>query len=197
MSLMNLLFGTKTIFGSVGVAAIELDALLNETTVMSSQITEYPVEDGTIVSDHITLDSERLTIEGVISGAGSLFGIKAGKAELINAKETLRELHRTRELITIVTGVDLYEDFAIESCSIARNNEYGEQYQVELALRKIKKVTLKTEDMPPEKSGKSTQGKAGKTKSNAGKAKTGTPSPSQEARVPMSRAGAYSGKGAV
>ena len=192
MSLMNLLFGTKTIFGSVGVAAIELDALLNETTVMSSQITEYPVEDGTIVSDHITLDSERLTIEGVISGAGSLF-----KAELINAKETLRELHRTRELITIVTGVDLYEDFAIESCSIARNNEYGEQYQVELALRKIKKVTLKTEDMPPEKSGKSTQGKAGKTKSNAGKAKTGTPSPSQEARVPMSRAGAYSGKGAV
>ena len=115
MSLMNLLFGTKTIFGAMGVAAIELDALLNETTVMSSQITEYPVEDGTIVSDHITLDSERLTIEGVISGAGSLFGIKAGKAELINAKETLRELHRTRELITIVTGVDLYEDFAIES----------------------------------------------------------------------------------
>lgn len=197
MSLMNLLFGTKTIFGAMGVAAIELDALLNETTVMSSQITEYPVEDGTIVSDHITLDSERLTIEGVISGAGSLFGIKAGKAELINAKETLRELHRTRELITIVTGVDLYEDFAIESCSIARNNECGEQYQVELTLRKIKKVTLKTEDMPPEKSGKSTQGKAGKTKSNAGKAKTGTPSPSQEARVPMSRAGAYSGKGAV
>ena len=142
MSLMNLLFGTKTIFGAMGVAAIELDALLNETTVMSSQITEYPVEDGTIISDHITLDSERLTIEGVISGAGSLFGIKAGKAELINAKETLRELHRTRELITIVTGVDLYEDFAIESCSIARNNEFGEQYKVGLELRKIKKVTL-------------------------------------------------------
>lgn len=197
MSLMNLLFGTKTIFGAMGVAAIELDALLNETTVMSSQITEYPVEDGTIVSDHITLDSERLTIEGVISGAGSLFGIKAGKAELINAKETLRELHRTRELITIVTGVDLYEDFAIESCSISRDNEHGEQYQVGLELRKIKKVTLKTEDMPPEKSGKSTQGKAGKTKSNAGKAKTGTPSASQKAKVPMSRAGTYSGKGAV
>ena len=58
-------------------------------------------------------------------------------------------------------------------------------------------VSNKTEDMPPEKSGKSTQGKAGKTKNNAGKAKTGTPSPSQEARVPMSRAGVYSGKGAV
>ena len=64
MSLMNLLFGTKTIFGAMGVAAIELDALLNETTVMSSQITEYPVEDGTIISDHITLDSERLTVPG-------------------------------------------------------------------------------------------------------------------------------------
>lgn len=164
MSLMSLLFGTKTSIGS-----LELDALLTESTALSSQITEYPIEDGSVISDHITQESETLSIEGVITSAGTLFNLSFGKAKLIAAKETLRQLHRERALITIVTGLDVYTDFAIESCEISRSAEAGEQYSVSISLRKIKKVSLRTEEIPPEKTSGRATGKAGKTKQNAGK----------------------------
>lgn len=168
MSLINLLYshliGKRTVIG-----VLELDALLTESTSLRSQITEYPVEDGSVISDHITQDSETLSIEGVITGAGTLFNISEGKAKLIVAKEALRELHKKRELITVVTGIDVYEDFAIESCEISRNNEDGEQFSVNLELKKINKVTLRTEEIPPEKNKGKATGKAGKTKTKAGK----------------------------
>lgn len=168
MSLINLLYsylvGKRTVIG-----VLELDALLTESTSLRSQITEYPIEDGSVISDHITQESETLSIEGVITGAGTLFNIAAGKAKLIAAKEALRELHKKRELITVVTGIDVYEDFAIESCEISRNNEDGEQFSVNLELKKINKVTLRTEEIPPEKTKGKATGKAGKTKTKAGK----------------------------
>lgn len=168
MSLINLLYsylvGKRTVIG-----VLELDALLTESTSLRSQITEYPIEDGSVISDHITQESEALSIEGVITGAGTLFNIAAGKAKLIAAKEALRELHKKRELITVVTGIDVYEDFAIESCEISRNNEDGEQFSVNLELKKINKVTLRTEEIPPEKTKGKATGKAGKTKTKAGK----------------------------
>lgn len=168
MSLINLLYsslvGQRTVIG-----VLELDALLDENTSLRSQITEYPIEDGSVISDHISQESETLSLEGVITGTGTLFNIAAGKSKLIAAKETLRTLHKNRELITIITGVDVYEDFAIESCNINRNSDDGEQFSVSMELRKIKKVTLRTEEIPPEKTSGTATGKAGKTKTKAGK----------------------------
>lgn len=171
MSLVNLLYsyfvGTRTVIG-----ALELDALVSENTSLKSQITEYPIEDGSVISDHISQESETLSIEGVITGAGTLFNISAGKSKLIAAKEALRGLHKKRELVTIVTGVDVYEDFAIGSCEINRNADDGERLNVNLTLKKIEKVTLRNEEIPPEKTSGKATGKAGKTKTKAGKAKT-------------------------
>lgn len=168
MSLINLVYsslvGQRTVIG-----VLELDALLDENTSLRSQITEYPIEDGSVISDHITQESETLSLEGVITGAGTLFNIAAGKSKLIAAKETLRTLHKNRELITIITGVDVYEDFAIESCDINRNSDDGEQFSVSMELRKVNKVSLRTEEIPPEKTSGTATGKAGKTKAKSGK----------------------------
>ncbi|EFM88744.1 phage baseplate protein [Actinobacillus pleuropneumoniae] len=168
MSVINLLYsallGTRTVVG-----VIELDALLTESTSLRSQITEYPVEDGTVISDHITHESESLSIEGVITSAGTLFNVSMGKAKLISAKEEFRILHEKRALITVVTGLDVYVDFAIESCEINRNADDGERFNVNLTLKKIKKVSLRTEEIPPEKASGKAKGKAGKTAKNAGK----------------------------
>lgn len=182
MSLVNVLYnwinGTRTAIG-----VLELDALLTESTSLRSQITEYPVEDGSVISDHITHDAETLSIEGVITSAGTLFNISKGKTKLVSAKETLRQLHVSRSLITVTTGIDMYEDFAIENCEISRSAEGGEKFDVSMTLKKIKKVTLRTAEIPPEKTSGKAKGKAGKTKQNAGKAKTGTPTAEQKAKV--------------
>lgn len=197
MSLVSLLFnslvGQRTTIG-----ILELDALLTENTSLRSQITEYPVEDGSVISDHITQEAEILSIEGVITGVGTLFNIAAGKAKLIAAKETLRQLHQDRTLLTITTGIDIYTDFAIESCEISRTADGGEKLDVSLTLKKIKKVTLRTADIPPEKTSGSATGKAGKTKTNAGKSTGGEPSKDQKEKVMMrSQLDTYSNKGRV
>lgn len=179
MSLVSLLF--SSILGKrTTIGILELDALLTENTSLRSKITEYPVEDGSVISDHITQEAEMLSIEGVITGVGTQFNVSAGKAKLISAKETLRQLHRERELLTITTGMEIYTDFAIESCEISRKADGGEQFDVSLTLKKIKKVTLRTEDIPPEKTSGSATGKAGKTKTNAGKSSSNKPTPSQQ-----------------
>lgn len=176
--LFNSLVGKRTTIG-----ILELDALLTENTSLRSQITEYPVEDGSVISDHITQEAEILSIDGVITGAGTLFNIAAGKAKLIAAKETLRQLHQDRTLLTITTGIDIYTDFAIESCEINRTADGGEKLDVSLTLKKIKKVTLRTADIPPEKTSGSATSKAGKTKTNAGKTTGNKPSATQQSKV--------------
>ena len=182
MSIVNLLYsalvGKRTTIG-----VLELDALLTESTSLNSQITEYPVEDGTVISDHITKESERLSLSGVITGAGTLFNIGLGKYKMIAAKETLRELHAKRELVTIVTGLDVYTDFAIESLEIERNSDDGERLNISAEFRKIQKVTLRKEEMPPEKADNSVKGKAGQTKAKVGKAQTGKPTNAQAAKA--------------
>lgn len=182
MSIVNLLFFS---FGgkSTTIGALELDALLTESTSLRSQITEYPVEDGTVISDHITKEAETLSLNGVITGAGTLFSPSFGKVELLVAKEALRELHNARELVTVVTGLDVYSDFAIESLDIERNADDGERLNISAELRKIKKVQLRTEEMPPEKANGKTKGKAGQTKAKTGKAQTKPPSNGAEKKV--------------
>lgn len=197
MSLVSLLFNSL-IGKRTAIGILELDALLTENTSLRSQITEYPVEDGSVISDHITQEAEILSIEGVITGAGTLFNIAAGKAKLIAAKETLRQLHKVRTLLTITTGIDIYTDFAIESCEINRTADGGEKFDVSLTLKKIKKVTLRTADIPPEKTSGSATGKAGKTKTNAGKSTGGEPSKDQKEKVMMrSQIDTYGNKGRV
>lgn len=182
MSIVNLLFfslgGNSTTIG-----ALELDAMLTESTSLRSQITEYPVEDGTVISDHITKEAETLSINGVITGAGTLFSPSFGKVKLLVAKEALRELHNARELVTVVSGLDVYQDFAIESLDIERNADDGERLNISAQLRKIQKVQLRTEEMPPEKANGKTKGKAGKTKAKTGKAQTKPPSNGAEKKV--------------
>ena len=76
----------------------------------------------------------------------------------------MRELHAKRELVTIVTGLDVYEDFAIESLEIERNSDDGERLNISAEFRKIQKVTLRKEEVPPEKAAPNAKGKAGQTK---------------------------------
>ena len=191
MSIVNLLFsalaGKRTTIG-----VLELDALLTENTSLSSQITEYPIEDGTVISDHITRESERLSLSGVITGTGTLFNVGLGKYKLIAAKETLRELHAKRELVTIVTGLDVYEDFAIESLDIERNSDDGERLNISAEFRKIQKVTLRKEEVPPDNAAPNAKGKAGQTKAKTGKAQTGKPTNTQAQKI--TKLGEWSGK---
>ncbi|MNL13201.1 hypothetical protein D3C87_1341030 [compost metagenome] len=173
MNFVSMIFGWN---GGSSIGTLPLDALVNEKTTLTSRVTSFAVEDGPPVTDHVVADSEQLTLDGWVTAAdisllGGLRGaaLGAGRSKLIGAKDALRKIHADRLPITITTGLDVYADFVMESCSIGRSNGAGDRFELSASFKRIRKVTLRQADIPPEKTSGSATGKAGSTKANAGK----------------------------
>lgn len=177
MSFLSLVFGLGGAQTSIG--ALQLDALLTESTELNSNITEYAVEDGPPVTDHITQSAERLALSGVVTGAGVLMFGAGGRSKMMAAKEALRLIHEQRLPLTIVTGMDVYENFGMSNARIGRSNQ-GDKLTIECEFQKIRKATVKQADIPPEKvagaKGRGAKGKAGQTAAKGGKASTNSAS---------------------
>lgn len=198
MSFVAMIFGWN---GGTSIGTVPLDALVSEKTSLNSRATEYAVEDGPPVTDHVVQESEVLTLDGWVTAAevsllgglvagagsalrgggmlGSLTG-GAGRSKLIGAKEALRKIHADRLPITVTTGLDVYVDFVMERCEIGRSNEGGDRFEISADFKKIRKVALRQADIPPEKTSGSASGKAGQTKTNAGKTNGAEPTPKQK-----------------
>lgn len=158
-----------------------LDALLTEEINFDSEVTLYPVEDGTTISDHITEGPERVRIGGVIStadvsgGSGSLssFGFSASTqvTKLIDVIEALKEMHVARELVEVSTGQLVYRDMAFTHLAAKRSSDGlgGNWVSIEAELIKVNKVRLKTADVPaPETMNAPAAGRGGETNKPAG-----------------------------
>ena len=168
MALIDLVFRLKDAPQTM-IGALQLDALISEQTSLSNGVTQYAVEEGAPVSDHISSEAEKLTIEGVVTGASvSLFGTH-GRSKMIEAKEALRVINEQRQPITIVTGLDVYPEFAMESCDISRNADDGEKLHISISLTKIRKAKTREADIPPGKVRQNAAGKAGETRKPAGR----------------------------
>lgn len=168
-------FGARSAIG-----ALSLDALVSEQTELRARATQFPVEDGSTISDNVSVEPEKLSISGVVTTmAATVYGA-AGWSKLIAAKDVLRQIHEARDPITITTGLDTYTDMVLESCRIGRTNEGG-HLQVECELVKIKRAELKTTSVPETRANSKTKGKAGATKTSAGKATGTEPSAKQQA----------------
>ncbi len=66
MSSLAVVFGRSQ---KAQIDVLQLDASVSETHSRKSKISTNEIEDGSQINDHITLDPETLTIEGVISEA--------------------------------------------------------------------------------------------------------------------------------
>ena len=185
MSFVSLVFSLGTARSSIG--AITLDALLDESTELNSRATEYAVEEGAPISDHIVQESERLSLSGWVTAADTeLFGA-GGRSKLITAKDALRAMHAERVATTVVTGLDTYPDMVMETCKVSRDGK-GEFLHLACEFKRIRKATLRTAEIPPDKvsasaSGGRAKGKAGATKTKAGKVSGTEPTAQERSRL--------------
>ncbi|HWX46878.1 MAG TPA: hypothetical protein VNZ61_02330 [Roseomonas sp.] len=155
------------------LGGLMLDVLVTEEINLDSDVTQYPVEDGTLISDHITQGAERIRISGLVSTADmAVFSFGArGRSKLIDAIDTLRAMHKARALVTVSTGVMLYRDMAFTSMRAVRSSgeKGGSWLEINAELTKVRKVTLKTAEVPEAPAQGAAKGRAGKTNTPAGK----------------------------
>ncbi len=176
MPYVDMIFGINS--GGSQIAALRLDVLVREDLDFPSVATEYPVEDGSPISDAILPGAPKLSINGSVSASSATIlgglltgGVPPGKAKLLSAIDALRTVYVQHTPITVVTGLGVYPELAMSGCKLTRSNGQngGSWLDIQADFVAIRKVVLKTTEVPADKVADGAKGKAGATKAAAGK----------------------------
>lgn len=153
------------------LAGIELDVMENESLNLDGQVTRYPVEDGTEISDHIFVKSQVLEISGLITHIdGYTFGTSLGKSvRLSEILDEFKNARDKRQTFDVITGLRKYSDMAFESLKFDRSNDGngGNWLKINAKMVEVVKVKLQTADVPAAE--QSTRNRAGQTATPAGR----------------------------
>lgn len=152
MGLLEVVFG-KPQLAQIGV--VTLDASIEETHTVASEVTEHPVEEGVSISDHIRRLPETLEINGVvtnhpifllpsITAPSPIGGDTAAQSDRVKAAyDQLRKIHDDGDLIKVITSLREYENMVITGFSTIRNAPNGNVMNATISLREV--LTAKTE----------------------------------------------------
>ena len=155
MGLLKTIFQVPTL-PQIGV--MTLDISIKETHTRKATVTENEVEDGSIVTDHVNINPEKLTIDGEISefpiGLGGVAGVTAvglqrkilGSEGLVSgirkkpedAYQYLVDVFDAGEPIEVITGLQAYEDMVIEELSVPRSSKDGKSLLFSAKLKRVK-----------------------------------------------------------
>lgn len=143
----------------VKIGDLILDATLSEGHDMSSKVTEFPVESGASMNDHIINNPRQLSVEGIITNSptqilggrldrqargttqdGKFFGRAINRAQL--AFMELERMHEAKQVVTITGHYKTYKDMAMASAPVKRVVTDGDAIQFTATFIQIQKVDL-------------------------------------------------------
>ena len=143
------------------VGEISLDLILTETHSLNAVVTQHPVQDGSTISDHITILPRSGTMRVLVSNfslstaEGDAHAAwdeiyaqgEAAQKTLPNRAEEawkkLKDLVKTRELVKVVTSLEVYEDVALTRVETTRDGDTGDALEIDIDYEQVTKVKLK------------------------------------------------------
>lgn len=133
---LSLIYGK--IFGQykgLQVGSITFDNTISEEYRFNSKITSYPVERGTIISDHIINLPDSIVISGYVTDTPLNFLATFNRS--ISVFNSLIYLHETRAVVTVQTGLRQYQNMAIVSLDVPRTVQTGQSLTFNIELQRI------------------------------------------------------------
>lgn len=143
------------------VGEISLDLILTETHSLNAVVTQHPVQDGSTISDHITILPRSGTMRVLVSN----FSLSTAKGDARadwdeiydqgeasqnsipnraeEAWKKLKDLVKTRELVKVVTSLEVYEDVALTRVETTRDGDTGDALEIDIDYEQVTKVKLK------------------------------------------------------
>lgn len=125
------------IFFLARVGHITVDAVLNETHLYDSNISENPVEDGSVYSDNVVLLPVVLEMECRVTDATSSPARLNFPGRSNEAFAELVTLQKKREPMTIVTGLNVYQNMLIKSVGFPRSSQDGHSVRFSLVAKEL------------------------------------------------------------
>lgn len=156
----------------VSVNGIQFDALISEIHNFEAEVPEYTTETGYVVSDNIVLKPEGLEMTVNVTNTPVTWASQGGATHISDVVAQLKELYFKRELVTVITTDETYENMAIVSMSIPKEKDKGYMRQIVFSFKKVLQTEAATTTIPD------SYAKSGQTEANAGTASTSSGSTS-------------------
>ena len=123
------------------VIGVGIDLRMSEIHTAESTITNQPIEDGSIVSDHIILQPDVVEIIAEMSNFDSNDSQSVGERATTVWTE-FKRLIQSRGLFDLVTHHELYTDMALESLGGEHVAPFTGRLQLKLTFRKVNSTQL-------------------------------------------------------
>ena len=127
----------------VSVAGIEFDAVIESTELYSSSVPDYPVDSGYSVSDNMALDPTELdmTLYVTATPVTCLHSHGTGEERLRLIRDELISLYETRQMFSIITPEDVFDNMVISSMEIGRTPDNGYAMEIPITFRQVTVTT--------------------------------------------------------
>ena len=130
---LSILFGKK--YDRSRIGSVTLDATINEEHNYTAQVTNYPLENGTDISDHIINQPVTVQITGIVSDTP--LSLLSSFNRSIDAFNKLILIYERKERITVVTGIKVYTNMVMTNLQIPRDVSTGQSLSFSIELQKI------------------------------------------------------------
>lgn len=115
--------------------SITFDTMIQEEHKYSSRVTHYPVEFGTIISDHIIKQPDMIVLSGMISDTP--LQLLAPFNRSVAAFNQLVLLQTRRVVVDVVTGIKVYTNMTITSLEVPRTIKTGQTLTFNIEMQKV------------------------------------------------------------
>lgn len=149
------------------VGGLVFDATFREAHTSEIEITESPVEDGSVIADHAYKLPEECVISAAVSDSplavsnNDQFASPNGRSK--KAYELLQELQARRQPFDVQTGLKLYRNMLIKKISTTQDKDSANVLRFEATLRQVIIVGTQVVSYPPRAAG-ATNNQASQTK---------------------------------
>ena len=143
---------TATSFGGFA-----FDLVLSENHALEAQVAEHPIEVGSAIATHVHNSLRQGELEGLISNWSSIAplfidsavqnfqGLAAGPNRAVAAfQDTLKKIWLEKRLVTIVLGLDTYENCILTRIEANRTPDEGDAQTFRIAFKEVRTVKLAT-----------------------------------------------------
>ena len=138
MPVVNFLFGNRVAsgFSIEGATSFDADLTIDELHERTASVTEHPVEAGSVISDHVIVNPERVRLTGFVTDAGPRDPERGNTQAAFDALDKASE---EGKLIQVITGRKTYADMILVSADLPRERPDSMRFALEFV--KVNLVT--------------------------------------------------------
>lgn len=151
------------------IGELQVDAILERTANLDSDVTEFPVEDGFPISDHVERKPITLSMTVICTPTPVQF-LKPSATRMNEVVSALFEIYKAAEPITVTTHDAIYENMIMTHAPLPRNVSDGYCYKMQIDFVQVRKAGQRTEAIPTDEVSGEAQGSAGATEKDTGSA---------------------------